>query len=110
MKKILFVLIIGVLTFANCTGVRTMSSGLENESFLEFVGNPRNYSGGVDVVIDDAKTFKAEVKKENANRLKGNIYAISTGTHTVVVSYNGNVIYQKQVFVSSQETKKIVLP
>lgn len=110
MRNILFVLVIGVMIFANCTGAKSLSSGLENESFLEFVGNPRDYSGGVDVMIDDAGSFKAEVKKDNSKRPKGSVYAISTGTHTVTVSYLDNVIYQKQVFVSSQETKKIVLP
>lgn len=110
MKKIYFLITISLVLITSCTGVKTLSTGLENESFLEFVGKPSNYSGGVDVNIDDKTTFKAEVNKDQADRPKGKVYAISTGTHMVTVSYNSNVIFKKQIFVSAQETKKIMLP
>lgn len=110
MKTTLFVIAIGLMFLTSCTGVKTVTTGLENESFLEFIGKPSNYSSGVDVNIDDKSTFKAEVNNVHADRPKGKVYAISTGTHVVTVSYNNNVIYKKQIFVSSQETKKIMLP
>jgi len=110
MKKILFIVAIGLAFLTSCTGVKTVATGLENETFLEFLGNPSNYKGGVDVNIDDKITFKAEVNKDHADRPKGSVYAISTGTHTVTVSYNSKVVYKKQIFVSAQETKKILLP
>ncbi|WP_418895220.1 hypothetical protein [Limibacterium fermenti] len=109
MKKILFVTVIGLIFIAGCTGVKTISTGLENESYLVFVGNPADYRGGVDVSVDENLSFKAEVVKDNVDRPKGKVYAISTGTHTITVSYEGNLIFQKQVFVSAQETKKIIL-
>ena len=98
MKTILFVMAIGLIFLTGCTGVKTLSTGLENESFLEFIGKPSNYSGGVDVNIDDKSTFKADVNKDHADRPKGKVYAISTGTHIVTVSYNNNVIFKKQIF------------
>lgn len=110
MKKIIFLFTISLIVLAGCTGVKTVSTGLENESFLVFIGKPGNYSGGVDVTIDDKSTFKAEVVKDHADRPKGNVYAISTGKHVVTVSYNDNVIFKKQIFVSAQETKRIMLP
>lgn len=110
MKKIFHVTALGILLLGGCTGVKTSSSGLENEAFLEFVGKPSSYTNGVDVNIDDKTTFKAEVNKDHADRPKGNVYAIATGTHVVTVSYNKNVIFKKQIFVSAQETKKIILP
>ena len=109
MKKIFFVLAIGLVILSTCTGVKTLSTGLENESFLEFIGKPSNYSGGVDVNIDDKTTFKAEVNKDHADRPKGKVYAIATGAHVVTVTYNNNVIFKKKIFVSTQETKKIKL-
>jgi uncharacterized protein YxeA len=93
MKKILFVIAIGLIILTGCTGVKTLSTGLENEAF-----------------IDDKTTFKAEVNKDHADRPKGKVYAISTGTHMVTVTYNNNLIFKKQIFVSAQETKKILLP
>ena len=113
MKKqlhiILAVLFSGIL-LSNCTGVKTVARGLENEAFLEFVGNPSNYSEGIDVIIDDNISFKAKVKKNHVTRPKGEVYSISTGTHTVTVSHKNKIIYQQKIFVSSQETKRIVLP
>jgi len=38
------------------------------------------------------------------------VYAISTGKHVISVYYNDKVIYQKQIFISAQETKKVLLP
>ena len=119
MKKLIFLFIASLLIFSGCKvgeGTISTSRGLENESFLEFVGTAKNYKGGVDVNIDDKTTFKAKVHNQHEgdyfpkkDRFKGEVYAIPTGTHTVTVSYNGNVIYKKQIFVSAQENVKIVL-
>jgi hypothetical protein len=109
MKKMIKALAIAFIFLMSCTGIKTSSSGLENESFLEIIGTPDSYSGGVDVNIDDKTNFKADVNKDHADRPKGKVYAISTGTHVVTVTHNGQVIYKKQIFISAQETKKIVL-
>jgi hypothetical protein len=110
MKRIFFIIAIGLVFLAGCTGVKTVSTGLENEAFLEFIGDPGNYNGGVDVNVDDKNTFKAEVNKDHADRPKGSVYAISTGTHVVTVSYNNTVLFKKQIYIAAQETKKIILP
>lgn len=110
MRSILYIVAICILFLTSCTGVKTVTQGLENQSFLEFIGKPSTYSGGVDVVIDDKTTFKAEVNKDHADRPKGNVYAISTGSHVIVVKYNGSVIFQKKIFVGAQENKTITLP
>ncbi|MDR0418976.1 MAG: hypothetical protein LBH34_02040 [Prevotellaceae bacterium] len=110
MKRIVCLLTISLIFFAGCTGVRTVSTGLENESFLEFIGNPKDYSNGVDVNIDDKVSFNAKVKKDYATRPKGEVYAIPAGSHVLTVSYNSKEVYKKQIFISAQETKKIILP
>jgi hypothetical protein len=110
MKKIIYTIVIGLIFLTGCTGLKTTSTGLENEAFLEFIGTSSNYTGGVDVNLDDKNTFKGEVNKDHADRPKGKVYAISTGNHTITVSYNSKIIFKKQIFVSSQETKKIMLP
>ncbi|MDR1847078.1 MAG: hypothetical protein LBR17_03055 [Bacteroidales bacterium] len=99
-----------LLLVTGCTGVKTQATGLENEAFLTFVGNPIKYIGGVDVNIDDSIVFEAKVTKDYAKRPKGKTYAISTGTHSVKITYKSEVIFQKQIFVAAQETKKIMLP
>ena len=109
MKKIILVLIIG-LFISGCTGIKTMSRGLENNSYLEFIGDPDKYGNGVTVVVDDNTQFTAFVNKPNAKKPKGSVYAIEDGQHTISVSYNSTLLYLKQVFISSQETKQITLP
>ncbi|MFD0976282.1 hypothetical protein [Salinimicrobium gaetbulicola] len=108
MRKLILLFI--VLLSVGCTGVKTTTSGLENEAFLVFLGNPENYDSGVEVSIDGKTSFSAEVQKNHADRPKGKVYAISTGQHLVSVAHNNEIIYQKRIFVSAQETKKIILP
>ncbi len=110
MKKILLVFAMGILLLGGCRGLKTASSGLENEAYLEFLGDSGFYKGGVNVTIDDKTSFTAEVYKDKRTRTKGQVYAISTGTHTISVAYNGKIIVKKQIFVSAQESKKITLP
>lgn len=110
MKRIIYTIAIGLIFLTGCTGLKTTSTGLENEAFLEFIATPGNYTGGVDVNLDGKNTFIAQVNKDHADRPKGKVYAISTGNHSITVSYKSKVIFKKQIFVSSQETKKIMLP
>lgn len=110
MKKILSILAIGFLLLSSCTGVKTASSGLENESYLVFIGDQSKYSGSIEVDIDNNTTFNAEVTNNKTSNIKNNVYAIATGTHTITVNYKNNVVYKKQIFISAQETRKIILP
>jgi hypothetical protein len=110
MKQRLTIAVLVFTLVSGCTGVKTLSTGLENEAFLEFIGNPKAYAGGVTVTVDDATTFVADVNKDHTNRPKGKVYGISTGGHVITVTYNNQVLYSKQVFVASQESKKILLP
>ena len=110
MKNIIYSIAICLLFLAGCTGLKTTSTGLENEAFIEIIGKPSDYKDGVDITLDDKNTFKGKVNKNHADRPKGEVYAISTGNHTITVSYDSKVLFKKQIFVSSQETKKIILP
>ena len=110
MKNLLYIMAIGLLIMTSCTGVKTASKGLEDECFLELIGNPKDYIDGVQVTIDQKTTFNAEVIKGTAKRPKGKVYAISPGKHSIEVKYKNELIWAKQIFVSAQETKQIVLP
>jgi len=107
--KNLFVAI-SLILLTSCGGIKTSSSGLERESYLEFIGNPGNYSDGVEVSVDNKPTFKAEVYNDKATRVKGKVYAVSTGQHIVSVTFKNNVILKKRILLSTQETQKIFLP
>lgn len=108
MKKLILLLFIFI---SSCGVTKTSSSGIENQSFLSFeTSDKRNYPEGVEVILDDKTSFKAEVFK-NRDKVKHiRLYGISTGKHKVSVLFNGKVIYEKTIFLSSQQTKKIILP
>ena len=109
MKTLTYLLLASFIILTSCGGIKTKTMGLENEAFLEFVGTINLYSGGVDVSIDNKINFKAIVIKDKVAYMKGEVYAISTGAHILKVSYKGEVLYEKQIFIAAQETKKIVL-
>lgn len=85
-------------------------SGKEDMAYLLFVG--QNQYGGKDVVvtIDNATPFTAKVVKSKKSNRRGTQYGIATGTRDIKVTSDGKTIYQKKIFVSTQEVKQIVLP
>lgn len=85
------------------------SQGLSDQAFLYFV-SINKYPQPVEVTIDNQTSFNAKVVKEKKGTVKGNIYAVATGKRHVKVSSQGKIIFERDVFLSTQETKKIALP
>lgn len=85
-------------------------SGKDDVAYLLFVGNKKYAKKKVIVTLDGEKTFEAKVVKAKDSYRKGTSYAIATGRRIINVEYKGTSIYNKEVFVSAQETKKITLP
>ena len=110
MKKIIYIVALCLPIFIGCKSVKSESGGVDNSAFLKFVGNPKNYSNGVEVKLDDKSTFIAIVNKENFRPSKEKVYRVSPGKHEMIVFYNGTVILKQQIFTSIQETNKIILP
>ena len=87
-------------------------SGKEDMAYLVFVGPNDTYGNGskpVQVDVDGTKFDAKVVKPKVANR-KGTQYGVAPGRRNVSVTFNGQVVYQKQLFVSAQQTKIITLP
>ena len=87
-------------------------SGKEDMAYLVFVGPLNTYgNGSKPVQVDiDGKVFDAKVVKPKTANRKGTQYGVATGRRNVIVKFNGKIVYQKQLFLSSQETKIINLP
>lgn len=111
MKKILTILAVATLLIGcKANFPVAQESGKEDMAYLLFVG--QNQYGGKDVLvtIDDATPFTAKVVKSKKSNRRGTQYGIATGTRDIKVTYEGETIYQKKIFVSTQEVKQIVLP
>ena len=84
-------------------------SGKEDIAYLLFVSDYAYKGKTVNVSVDGKANFEAEVVKLKKSNRRGTQYGVPTGTKTIVVKYEGRIIYQKQLFLSSQETKIITL-
>jgi hypothetical protein len=106
MKNIFFFLVI--FCFNSCDVTKTAAVGIENQSFLLIEGDPNDYPAGVQVIMDGKTRFVAEVNKPGRNN-HPKMYGITTGQHKIQVFKNAKVIYDKVIFLTSQQTKKIIL-
>lgn len=109
--RLFFAFILSAFCFISCKTLDTQQSGKEDMAYLIFV-SPDKYAGSdVFVTLDAASTFSAKVAHENNYRFNGSRYGVNIGTRNIkVVDINNNVIYQKKIFLSTQEVKKIILP
>lgn len=111
MKKLILLFAIPILL----TGCRAnfpvaQESGKEDIAYLLFV-SPNQYAGKeVQVKVDNNAPFTAKVVKAKKANRRGSQYGIAVGTRTLTVSYNSKNIFQKKIFVSTQEVKQITLP
>jgi hypothetical protein len=110
MKKPYLLIIVSMLILNSCGGTKTSFQGLASESYLEFIGKPNHYPEGVEVIVDDKPSFIAKVYKDKVVRMRGEIYSIKTGRHMLKVKYQNQIIFNKEIFISTQESKKIILP
>lgn len=85
-------------------------SGQEDMAYLLFV-SPKQYAGKeVQVSIDRAQPFDATVVKAKKARRHGTQYRVNTGNRHLKVTDGQRVIYEKNIFLSAQEVKQIMLP
>lgn len=111
MKKLLLLFAMPLLLLGcKISNPVAQQGGKEDVAYLLFV-SPNQYAGKtIQVSIDDAQPFSAKVVKEKVANRKGSQYGVQIGTRNLKVSCDGKVIYQKKVFLSTQEVKQILLP
>lgn len=111
MKKLLILFVLPLLLMG-CKANYPVSqqSGKEDMAFLLFVSGDKYAGKDIQVTIDEAQPFAAKVVKQKQANRKGTQYGVATGTRTLKVTCDGKIIYQKKVFLSTQEVKQIILP
>lgn len=103
-------LLCGIFFLVGCKAPIAQQSGREDIAYLLFI-SPKQYAGKeVTVTLDTQTPFQAKVIKEKFVRSKGKQYGIHTGKRRIKVVYKGKTLYEKYIFVSSQEIKQILLP
>ena len=113
--KVIFIIMMAVASLmVGCKSNYPVAqqSGMEDMAYLVFVGPRQTYgNGSKPVQVDvDGNVFDAKVVKLKTVNRKGTQYGVATGCRNITVRFNGQIIFQKQLFLSSQETKIIPLP
>lgn len=87
----------------------SMSSGKENISYI-IVMQEGNRINEVSIQIDNQQPEL--IKRVYKTKMQRKVHPILTqpGKHTIKLFIDGKVIYNENVFLGLQETKKIILP
>lgn len=111
MKKLLFPAILMIWLFSSCSSTKNvMPSISENQAYMQLIrGESEKYSNGIDVYVNENQPFRAKVAGQDADMFE-KIYVVNSGKSHVTIEYQGNVVYDKDIFVSPQETIRIQLP
>ena len=113
MRKTLFIIVcVAAAMFYGCKANYPVAqqSGEDDMAYLLFVSTSDARNKDVNVTVDGKTAFTARtVKGRKANR-RGTRYSVQPGKRHVKVTYEGNTLYDRTVFLSPQETKKITLP
>lgn len=114
MKKFIAA-VCGLFLLVSCgVGTYTVSSGKPDEGMISFVKADKE---SITVIIDDdnsyeVKTVKTKEWQKAAKKIKKtaqNTIYVSPGQHTVVVKKGNREVYNKKIFISTQEHKIIEL-
>ncbi len=105
MKKILLASL--VLLFTACGSYKTMSGGKADQSYVVVLSSGDTMEGTV-VVIDGVQHQLDKVYKEKHAK-KATPIIIPTGKHLIKISSEDKVLYEQNIFVGAQQTKKIIL-
>lgn len=113
MRKLLFtVCLTAIVILCGCKANYPVAqeSGKEDIAYLIFVSSSDSKNKNVNVSVDDKNTFQAKTVKSRKSNRRGTQYSVQTGKRKVKVTFEGQTLYDKYVFLSPQETKVITLP
>lgn len=85
-------------------------SGDDDIAYLIFVSTSDSRNRDVSVYVDDMTSFTARTVKSRKSNRRGTRYSVQPGKRKVKVVSDGKTLYDRYVFLSPQETKKITLP
>lgn len=113
MKKTLFIMLCAVAAlFCGCKANYPVAQqgGEDDVAYLLFVSTSDSRNKDVSVTVDGKTTFTARTVKSRKSNRRGTRYSVQTGKRHLKVTDGSRTLYERTVFLSPQETKKITLP
>lgn len=100
------------LIFSTCGTVSSKSGGVGDDAYLVLSSTQKYYGHTVLLSIDDNIPLEVSVSRDgNWAVRKGHRLAITPGKHHILVKdKQGRLLYDRQIFVSTRNTRTIVLP
>lgn len=101
-----------VFMLASCGSVSSLSGGLNDESYVVLAASREFVGRDVILSIDDQEPIRLRVRKDGNNAVRrGERIVIQPGKHRVrVESMEGRLLFDKEIFVSTRNARKIELP
>lgn len=111
MKLRILASITAIILLAGCRSYPVaQQGGKEDMAYLLFVSSDEYKNKTVNVKLDDNTAFEAKVVATKRAKRKGIAYGVATGRRKIIVTNGEKTIYEKELFLSTQETKQITLP
>lgn len=114
MKKTLLSLVtfavLSVLCGCKANYPVAQQGGDDDIAYLIFVSSSDSRNKDVEVFVDDNTHFTAHTVKSRKSNRRGTRYSVQTGKRKVRVVRDGETLFDRFLFLSPQETKKITLP
>ena len=88
----------------------TMSSGKEDIGFVIVLTEQGSYSNDAVLLVDNQQSFAIEKVYKQKMQRKAPVFKLTPGKHNLKVTVKGQTVYDKDVIIGLQETRKIVLP
>lgn len=112
MKKFLALVSASLLLLgaSSCGTTASISGGLNDEAYIAIASSGQYLGKKVEVLIDDVSAVAiVPVKPQHVTRSAKRI-TITPGKHQVIVrDLKGNVLFAKEVFISTRSAKTITL-
>lgn len=100
-----------ILSLTSCESAKSAVHTVSSDGYVQFTGDTMKYADKVDVTLDDSSTFAASVNSTGTIQIRrDSTYQMSSGPHTITVSYKGKEILFRKIFVSQQEICTVELP
>ncbi|KGN73888.1 hypothetical protein HQ47_06505 [Porphyromonas macacae] len=100
-----------IIGLSSCGSTASVSGGLNDESFIIVAAQNRYHKQEVLVHIDKEAPVLTKALRKNQAVRKGDRLIVSPGRHRImVVDKMGNKLFDKDIFISTRNSKIIRIP
>lgn len=112
MKHLCTIVLALIFSLSSCTTTyETTVSGISNSSSIKVVKATKtinDYNKDLKLIIGDKEYPLGKIFSDKHN-MKAPIYPINNGKNKVIIKNDNDIIYEKTLFISNRETRKIIL-